>query len=152
MHNRHRTGVVLAGALVVFACMRFEINAATWRLVVPGLSGGMLALGVVAAMLLFRLDRAVRRLCVSHRISPREIQCWYYFLIPFGAAAVAIKGHWYGQLVTDLFGNPVYRWELVWGDPRLDLAFLAALVFVIFLLRDFQLLSAVVRALPAPAA
>lgn len=151
MRSLHRTGVVLAGALVLIACIRFEFNAQTWRVVVPGLSAGMVALGIVAALLLLRLDRVVRRLCVSHRISPREIPCWYFLLVPIGAAAVAVKGHWHGQPITDLFGNPANRWDLVWSDPTLDLAFLAALVFVVLLYRLFQLLGAVANAQPAAA-
>ena len=152
MRYLHRAGVVLTGALVLIACIRFEYNTPTWRLVVPGLPAGVVALGVIAALLLFRLDRVVRRLCVFQHVSPREIPCRYYVLIPIGAAAVAVKGHWHGQPITDLFGNPAYRWDLLWSDPNLDVAFLAALVCVVFLFRVFQLLGAVVHALPATAA
>jgi hypothetical protein len=106
MHYLRPLSFILTAALVLLACIRFEYNAPTWRVFVPGLHGGVVVMCVVAGFGLFRLLRTGLRLSAAMGIAPRDIPFPFYFLIPIGAAAVAINGHWEGPPATDLFGNP----------------------------------------------
>jgi len=131
-------------ALIALACIKFEYQTDTWSISSPGLAGGVVVLGIIAIVLLFRIFNAAQDVFIVRGLLPSRIRCKYDVLIPIGILAVAIYPRWVGEPFQGA-GKSGFRWEFAWSDSEWAAPFIGALVGVVFLTRIFYLFRAMAQ-------
>ncbi|GEM_PF-3202188 len=129
--------------LLLLACIHWEYHGETSSISLPGLSGGLVVLGIVALVVLYRIYKALKNVCATHGIDTKRFHSKYDVLIPI--AVIPVLGHaiWYGPTAgSHLQGGAEYRWTFEWGDSNWGAAFLVVLVSVVYLLRILAMLRA----------
>jgi hypothetical protein len=132
-------------ALLLLACVRFEYQTASWSINSPGLAGGLVVLGIIALVLLFRIFNAAQDACISRGLLHSRIHCKYDVLIPIGILAVFVQVRYCGERFRDGPGKSGFRWEFVWGDRDWSVPFFVALVGVVLLIRILYLVRAIAQ-------
>ena len=131
----------------VLACIQFTYRTDGWEIRLPGLSGGIVVVVLVALIVLYRLSKRVASLpgADATRITHR-----YDILFPIAVVSVAIKVSWIGPYITDMYREQSPQWELRWSDPRLDLFFLLCVLALIFALRIGDVVRSLESLAPEP--
>jgi hypothetical protein len=137
---------IVAIALLLLACVKFEYQTADSAFYLPGLVGGLAVLAIVATVLLFRIFNAAQDACVARGLIPSRIRSKYDILIPVGIVVAAFQFRWVGEPFHGAASKSPYRWEFQWSDPGCNLAFIAALIGVVLLIRILYLLRAIASA------
>jgi hypothetical protein len=142
---------VVSIILVLLAYIHFERNSQTSAVTIPGIAGGIVCLIVIAIVLLFRIFNAAHEACYRKGLIPERLHFRYDVLIPVAVVAAAIQARWQGKWIVGIYGKEVPEWIFEWGDPNLKVAFVGAVIGVVFLLRILALARAVADApLPRP--
>ena len=139
--DRHR--MLLLSMFVIFSCIQFKYSGPLGSLQMPGLFGGLVILGLISFVVLYRLDFRIRKLCQTRGIKTSAIPCQEFALIPLAACVIAPKGHWSGQATEIIGGFPKYQWDLVWSSSTFDFPFLVGIACLVMLFRASQLTQAI---------
>lgn len=131
-------------ALLLLACIKFEYQTDSWSVNSSGLGAGVIVLGIIAIVLLFRIYNAAQDACIARGFLKAKVRCKYDILIPLGILAVAIHANWHGEPFHGA-GESGFRWAFAWSDSAWDVPFIAALVGVVLLTRIFYLLRAIAQ-------
>jgi hypothetical protein len=132
--------------LVLLACIHFEQNTPNTSTKISGLAGGIGWLALVAIVLVFRIFNAVHEACYRRGLIPQRLHFRYDVLIPVAIVAVAFQFRWQGQPIVNIEGKTVPEWYFQWSDPDYNVAFIGAVIGVVFLLRIFTLARAIADA------
>lgn len=137
---------IIAIALLLLACIKFEYQTANWSFSIPGLVGGLAVLAIIATFLLFRIFNAAQDACIARGIIPSRVRSKYDILIPIGIIAVCFQFRLLGAPFERNLGKSGYSWDFQWSDPKWNAIFLGALVGVVLLVRVLYLLRAIATA------
>jgi hypothetical protein len=139
---------VVSIVLVLLACIHYEHNSHNERTTVPGLAGGIGCLIIIAIVLLFRIFNAAHETCYRRGLIPERLYFRYDVLIPIAIVASAWQFRWQGKPIVGIDGKEVPELLFQWSDPNLNVAFIGAVIGVVFLLRILALVRAVADAPP----
>ncbi len=131
--------------LLLLACIRFEYNATTWSVNVPGLAGGLAVLGVIAVVLFFRIFNAVQDICIAKNLLSERLRFKYDILMLVSILAAGMGFRYLGPLTQGMAGHEVNQWVFQWSDSQLNVYFVGLVILVVFLLRVLTLERAIAK-------
>jgi hypothetical protein len=134
--------------LVLLACIHYERNSYNVTETLPGLEAGIDCLAIIAIVLLFRIFNAVHEACYRRGVIPERLRFRYDVLIPVAILAAGWQFHRQGTSIVNIDGKKVPETLFQWSNPKLNVAFIGAVIGVVFLLRVLALVRAIADAPP----
>lgn len=134
---------VICILLLLVACVHYEENTATSSFNFHGLAVGLMVLGIMGIVLVFRIFSAFESLSLTKGWLGSKPTYRYDILIPIAIVVVAFHGRSVGPMITGIGRKPVYQWEFIWSDSTLNGYFILALIAVVFLHRVVVLIRAI---------
>ncbi|QDU80376.1 hypothetical protein Pla110_21050 [Polystyrenella longa] len=133
-------------ALIFLACIKFEYHTETSSFNVPGLAGGMLVIGILGIVLLFKIFNAVESYCMRRRWLRVKPYYRYDILIPVTILAVALHMRYVGPEIATKGEQQNLQWIFEWSDKDLSGHFVLSVIGIVLLLRILTL----IRSLNSP--
>lgn len=119
--------------LGVLCCVTFVYNGNGWQLDWHGMIMGLIALGVMGIVLMYRAYKSLQQLWLENGLSLRKVKKYDKWVVALVFLSM-LHGRWEGRIIEGLRPNEmVPQWLFAWSDPTWQVPFLLALVAVLFL-------------------
>ena len=120
--------------LLLLCSVNFVYNSESWQIGWPGLAGGLVALGVIGLILLYKLQKSLQELWVRKGLAPGKVKTKYDKLVPVAIVLSVFHWQWHGRRIEGIYPDELmFKWSLALGDPQWGIPFVLALIAVVFL-------------------